>query len=279
LFDTRTIPGADPAPPDDPPADPRTRSAHWLAEIRIATVFLTVLPIRLRPADAGHGVSHAVRAFPIAGIPVGLAGALAYALADLAGLSATIAGLLAVGAMAAMAGGLHEDGLADAADGVFGGRTPAERLAIMRDSRLGTFGAIALFLALALRATALSYAGSAWDAGCAMTAAATASRAAIPPLMLLLPPARGDGLARDAGEPDRHRVVDSVALGLVLAALAFAPVAEPLTILAALAAGALAAAAVGGLARARLGGHTGDALGAAQQAAEIAILLAFVASP
>ena len=97
--------------------------------------------------------------------------------------------------------------------------------------------------------------------------------------MYMLPPARSDGLGRAAGYPDRRRVVDAVALGLVLAALAFAPIAEPLTILAALAAAAVAAALVGLLARARLGGQTGDVLGAVQQAAEIAVLLAFIASP
>ena len=271
-------------PPEPPPSDARPSTApgrpgNWLGELRIALVFLTVLPVRLRPEDADHGVSHAVRAFPIVGIPVGLAGAVAYALADVAGLSATICGLFAVAAMAAMAGGLHEDGLADAADGIFGGRDRAERLAIMRDSRIGSFGAMALFFALALRATAISYMGSAWDAGFAMAAAAIASRAAIPPVMFLLPPARGDGLARAAGEPDRHRVVDAVALGLVLSALAFAPIAEPLTNLAALAAAAVAAALLGLHARARLGGQTGDVLGAVQQAAEIAVLLAFIASP
>lgn len=271
-------------PPEPPPSDARPSTApgrpdNWLGELRIALVFLTVLPVRLRAEDSDHGVSHAVRAFPIVGIPVGLAGALAYALADVAGLSATICGLFAVAAMAAMAGGLHEDGLADAADGIFGGRDRAERLAIMRDSRIGSFGAMALFFALALRATTISYMGSAWDAGFAMVAAAIASRAAIPPVMFLLPAARGDGLARAAGEPDRHRVVDAVALGLVLSALAFAPIAEPLTILAALAAAAVAAVLVGLLARTRLGGQTGDVLGAVQQAAEIAVLLAFIASP
>ena len=268
-----------PEPPQAAPRPAPSRPANWLAEIRIALAFLTVLPIRLTASDADHGLSHAVRAFPLAGVPVGIAGAIGYALADFAGLSATIGGLFAIAAMAAASGGLHEDGLADAADGLIGGRDVEHRLAIMRDSRIGAFGAMALFFALALRVTAISYAGDAWDAGFALIAAAIASRAAIPPVMFLLPPARDDGLAHAAGEPDRHRVVDSVALGLVLAALAFAPVAEPLRILACLAAAALAATLVALWARARIGGQTGDVLGAVQQAAEIAVLLAFVAAP
>jgi adenosylcobinamide-GDP ribazoletransferase len=272
---------APPRPPQPVPPEIKAESRpwNWFAELRLALVFLTILPIRLKPQDADYGVSHAVRAFPVAGIVVGTAGALAYTAGDLAGLAPTICALLAVATTAVMSGALHEDGLSDMADGLGGGRTRAQRLAIMRDSRIGAFGALALILAVALRVSAISHAGTLLDVICVILGAAIASRAAIALVMFALPLARSDGLVRAAGAPDRHRVADAVALGLVLATLALAPVAEPLTILFVFAGTGIAMAIPAVLARTRLGGQTGDVLGAVQQSAEIGFLLVYVANP
>lgn len=275
-----------PAARDDIAPEPGTagpapgRPWNWLGEIRIALVFLTTLPIRLRPADLGFGVSHGVRAFPLAGLVCGGAAAGGFALADLCGLGPMLAALIALAAGAIASGGLHEDGLADSADGLIGaGRTRERRLAIMRDSAIGAHGALALILAIGLRAGALTYTGVVLDTVCALIAAAIASRSAIAPVMYLLPAARSDGLSVAAGRPDRGRTADSVALGVLLTALALAPVTQPLTILMALAGAAVGAALPALLARRRLGGQTGDVLGAVQQCAEIGFLLVFVADP
>ncbi len=246
----------------------------WLTEIRVAAAFLTRFPVRLVAADATIPVASAVRAFPLVGLGVGFVGGAVYAVSDLVGMSSTIAALLAIAALVIATGGLHEDGLADCADGL-GGRTREDALAIMRDSRIGTFGMIALFFVLSLRVTALSYAGGLAEAVLVMLAAAAGSRATLPALMYLLPPARPDGLGWAAGQPDRRRVVDAGAIGAVVIVAALGPIWGLLAI----AAAAGAALAVGWLAHRRLGGHTGDVLGAGQQLSETGILLAYMVSP
>jgi adenosylcobinamide-GDP ribazoletransferase len=215
-----------------------------------------------------------VRAFPLVGMLVGGVAALVYAGVDLLGMSPTVSALLAIGSMVILTGGLHEDGLADAADGL-GGSSREQSLAIMRDSRIGTFGVMALFFVLSLRVVSLSYAGSAVEAACLLVAAAAGSRAVIPALMYGLPPARREGLGWAAGHPDRRRVVDAGALGVLIVVAVLWPIWGLLAIVCA----AAAAALVGWLAHRRLGGQTGDVLGAAQQLAETAILLSYVASP
>jgi adenosylcobinamide-GDP ribazoletransferase len=256
---------------DSPPAAPLL---GWIAEIRLATAFLTRLPVPLAAEIARHPVSAAVRAFPVVGLAIGAIGGLVYVIADLLGLSPTIAALLAIAGVAIATGGLHEDGLADSADGL-GARTREQALAIMRDSHIGTFGVMALFFVLSLRVVALSYAGSTVEAVLLLIAAASGSRAVIPALMYMLPPARSDGLGWTAGRPDRRRVVDAGALGALIVAAALWPTWG----LIAIAAGTAAACFVGWLARRRLDGQTGDVLGAAQQIAETAILLSYVAAP
>ena len=273
-------PGA-PAPTPDTRPDPAApgRPWNWLGELRLALVFLTVLPVRLREADLRFGLSHGVRAFPAAGLATGGIAAAAFVVADLCGLAPTISALLAIAAAALATGGLHEDGLADTADGMAGARSRERRLEIMRDSRIGAHGALALLLATGLRATAIAATGVALDTACALVAAAIASRTAIAPVMYLLPPARPDGLSHAAGRPDRGRTADAVAIGVLLCALALAPVADPVRILLAMAGAAAGASLPALLARRRLGGQTGDVLGAVQQCAEIGFLLVFIADP
>ena len=273
-------PGA-PAPTPDQRPDPAApgRPWNWLGELRIALVFLTVLPVRLREADLRFGVSHGVRAFPAAGLAAGGIAAAAFVVADLCGLAPTISALLAVAAAALATGGLHEDGLADTADGMAGARSRERRLEIMRDSRIGAHGALALLLATSLRVAAIAATGVALDTAFALVAAAIASRTAIAPVMYLLPPARPDGLSHAAGRPDRGRTADAVAIGVLLCALALAPVADPVRILLAMAGAAAGASLPALLARRRLGGQTGDVLGAVQQCAEIGFLLVFIADP
>lgn len=270
------MPDTSPTPPAPRVVEPQPAPLlGWFAELRLALAFLTRLPVPL-PADiAAQPLGAAVRAFPLVGIVVGIAGAITYAIADVLGMSPTISALLAVAAMAILTGGLHEDGLADSADGL-GATTPEKALAIMRDSRIGTFGVMALFFVLSLRVVALSYAGSTVEAICLLIAAAAGSRATIPVIMNMLPPARTDGLGWAAGEPDRRRVVDAGALGVLIVVLMLWPIWVGLLVIASAAA---AAALVAWLARRRLGGHTGDVLGAAQQWSETAILLSYVASP
>src|SRR5512145_820752 len=261
-----------PAPTDDSGDAPPL--GLW-SECKLALAFLTVVPVAL--AEPPPPLAAAVRAFPLIGVAVGLVGAAVFALADMLTLATSISALLAVGAMVLLSGGLHEDGLADTADGL-GGSDRETRLAIMRDSRIGTFGVLALIFSVTLRVSAISFAGFPDQVALAIVAAAAGSRACLPALMYMLPPARSDGLAHQAGQPDRRRVVDAGALGAaaIIGTLGWSAAFAAFT---AIAAAALVTFLLGALFRRRFGGYTGDTLGAAQQAAEVAILLAFLVTP
>ena len=230
----------------------------------VAMGYLTWLPL---PGWVGHGawgLDRAARYFPIAGLLVGGAGALVLAAARL-GLPPLAAAGLAMASMAALTGALHEDGLADTLDGLGGGWTRHDALRIMKDSRIGAYGAAGLALTLGIKAALLA------DLPAAVLAASgAASRLAPVCVMALLPYARtGDAEARAAPvAAGPGGLATAVLLGVV-----------PLLLLGwhAIPALLLAAAVTGVLAlwfRRRLRGWTGDTLGAVQQASELAILIA-----
>src|SRR5215469_5256645 len=126
------------------------------SDFMIALAFYTRLPIPHHPGIAGEDLAHASWAAPVAGAVVGAVGALAYGLAHAAGLGPLPAAGLTLLATLVLTGALHEDGLADTADAFGAAALPEDRLAIMRDSRIGTFGACALILSLGLRWVALA---------------------------------------------------------------------------------------------------------------------------
>lgn len=247
------------------------RTAGGLArQLRIAAAFLTRLPLRL---EGGEVLAEAAWAFPVVGAGVGLAAAAGLGAAFWLGLHPLACALvgLAVGVLAT--GGLHEDGLADTADGLGGGRTRADKLAIMRDSRIGAYGVLAIVFSVGLRAAALSGMFTPTSAAFALIVAGALSRALVVAVMAGMDPARSDGLAVDAGRPGTAGTAAALVIAVALAAVLIGPAAA----LWALAAGAAAAAALAGLARSRIGGYTGDVLGAVQQVAEVAVLLVVAA--
>jgi len=229
-----------------------------------AVQFLTRLPV---PGWVGHGpgqLDRAMRYLPLVGIGVGLVGAAVLMLAG-AGLPRPAAAVLSVAATLLLTGALHEDGLADTLDGLFGGATREDALRIMRDSRLGTFGAAGLAVALGLKVAALSTLPT---AGPALVAGHAGSRFFVVCVLARLLYARANGKA------------DPVAGGVGGMELAVAGCCGvlPMLLLGSRAVPALLLA--GGLAwgmarwfRWRLGGYTGDGLGAVQQVTELAILL------
>ena len=246
---------------------------EWGDDIRLAAGFLT----RLAPPPSGdkarRPLSEAARVFPLIGLGLGLAAGLIYSLAAALGLPPALAAIITLGALIAATGALHEDGLADSADGLGGGATAKAKLAIMRDHHMGAYGVIAVTLGLMARAAALASLADPALVLAALAAAGAASRAAIPLVMLRLPLARSDGLASRAGQPGQRDVLIGGGLALVIALLALGVIAA----LAAMVAAACAALAVAALARRQIGGYTGDILGAVQQAAEISILFTLVA--
>jgi len=242
--------------------------ARWWLEIRVALAFLTRIPIPLDDAP-DLKLAQAARGFPIAGLAVGIAGAVVFAIAEVFALPTLVAALLAVAGMVLLTGGLHEDGLADTADGLGGGRDREHALAVMRDSRIGSYGVIALTIAIGLRAAAIAALGYPDAAGLAIVVAACASRALLPAVMFLMPPARPDGLAQAAGTPSQRAAIEAAALGGIVLLLCLGLLAGLLLI----ALLALFTALFLRYLQHRLGGQTGDTLGAVQQGAEVVILI------
>lgn len=172
-------------------------------DLLVALRFYSRLPVAPK-ADApdAYGppdLDRIAYAIPLAGVVIGLIGAACLVAGRALGLTPNLSAVLAVAALVLATGAVHEDGLADTADGLGGGRDAAARLAIMRDSRIGAYGACALVLALLARIGALAAllvsAGPA-RAALALLAAAAASRAAGILLLRALPPARADGATR-----------------------------------------------------------------------------------
>lgn len=250
---------------------------NWREDLLAALAFLTRLPWP-QPARSpeGPGVTRVVTlgeaawAFPLVGAVIGIIGGIVYLIASILGLPALAAALLAVAATALATGALHEDGLADSADGLGGGNTREEKLAIMRDSRTGVYGALALIFSVALRVVALNQIVDPWQVLGALIAAHALARATSPVAMRFLEPARSDGLGASAGRPEQNIVMIAGAIG-VLIALFSAGIRPGLG---AIIATALAACAVGWVTWRQIGGYTGDTLGAIEQAGEIAALLA-----
>ena len=230
-----------------------------------AVQFLTRVPVPGLRYDPDW-LPGAAKHFPLVGIAIGLSSA-----AVLLGASqwwgGAVPAILAVAASLLITGALHEDGLADSADGL-GGATREARLAIMKDSRLGTYGALALIVCLGLRVAALSAMPVALAAA-ALVAAAAAGRFASLPLMRWMPYAGDLAAAKVApGRPSRGGLAWAAAIGLA-PFLALPPNAALPAVALGLAAGALAA----WLLCRGLGGQTGDILGAVTAIVETAVLL------
>ncbi len=242
-----------------------------IGDLRLALGFLSRLPAgggALPPRRLGR----AARTFPAVGILLGGLGGLVYAAVAWLGLPNLPAALVAVAALAWLSRGLHLDGLADFADGL-AGDTPERRLEIMRDSRTGAFGVVAVVLAIGLWASALAALATPVAVAHGLIAAAAVSRAGIVALMWWLPSAREEGLGHHAGRPRANDLVTAAGIAFAATFLLLPWQAG----LASLALAAVAVATVGRIARGKLGGVTGDVLGAGQQAGEIGFLLALVA--
>jgi adenosylcobinamide-GDP ribazoletransferase len=237
-------------------------------EFAIAAGVLTRFPIASNATEPG-AIAASGWAFPLVGGGIGALCAAAFFVAGLLGLPVGPAALLAVATGIAATGALHEDGLADTADGFGGGRDRDRKLAIMRDSAHGTYGVVALVLGVGLRATAIATIRDPVFAGLALIAAHAASRAILPPAMLLLQPVRADGLGAAAGRPSRTVAISAALIGAVITLATLGPLTGALALLLAGAAVALA----GMLARRQIGGYTGDVLGFFQQIGEIVMLL------
>ena len=254
-----------------PPSTAFWTARAWLQDLLSAGRLLTRLPLGSPQGAVATeaAASHASRCYPLVGAGVGLLAAIAFALADWLALPPFAAALAALTLSVLVTGALHEDGLADVADGFGGGRDRAGKLAIMRDSRIGTYGVLALILVLAARGGSLTSIAEPCAAAAALIAAHALSRAGLAAVMWALPPARSDGLAAATGRPGGADAVAALVFGAVIALLLL----DAAVALVAILACATLQAGLALQARRQIGGYSGDVLGAAQQLGEAGVLL------
>jgi adenosylcobinamide-GDP ribazoletransferase len=245
---------------------------EWLDDLRTAVAFLTRLPMPHPTGPVPANFARAQRMFPVVGAAIGGAVGLCCLGMRWINVPDLAAAALALGASALLTGALHEDGLADVADGFGGGRDAAAKLEIMRDSRLGTYGALILLVSFVAKVAALAALPDARVVQ-GLVAAHALARGVLPVMSMSLPYARKDGLAANAGRPDPATAAISGGFALVIAWLA-------LPWLAALGAMLMAIAAAFGmtlLAQRQIGGQTGDVLGGTEQVGETAVLVLLAA--
>ncbi|PZU88994.1 MAG: adenosylcobinamide-GDP ribazoletransferase [Chelatococcus sp.] len=255
----------------------------WAIATAICVRFYSRLPVPALPGESDrHGAPDfrtVPRALPFAAPIIALPAALVLLGAGLAGLDGMLAASLAIATLALTTGALHEDGLADSADGLFGGQTAERRLEIMKDSRLGSYGAMAIGLSLLLRVSALAmlvdHAGPLTAAGILLIAASL-SRLSGVLLLARLPPARAQGASAAVGRPSIGTALIGYAIGIVIAlGIALCLGLPRWGLVAGLAIAALNAVLVRRLCLRLIGGQTGDVAGATQQLDEIAIYLGY----
>lgn len=246
---------------------------EWLAALGETATFFTRLPFNVS-GPPRFRLAERLPTLPVLGLAIGLAAGIDLAIAHWLGAGPILAAFVGLLTALVISGALHEDGLADTADALGpAGASVERRLEILRDSRIGAFGALALIFSVGLRVAALSQL-AARDVGIALlslVAAHVLSRAVIAWPMGALAPARSDGLGAATGQPATHDVGITLAIGGGIALLMLLGVSPMAAVLAPIAVFAIAWGVVK-LARECFGGYTGDVLGATQQLAEIAAL-------
>jgi len=240
-----------------------------LGEVVAAFMLLTRLPVgRFGSVHAENAFAGAVWAYPIVGVAIGAIGAAVYLLGVEIGMPPAFAAVCVIAATVLATGALHEDALADMADGFGGGRSRAQKLEIMRDSRVGTFGVLALVLSVAARVAAITSIAVPGKVAMALIGTGSLARGAMLVLVILLSPARRDGLAADLRTTGKARVLVGLILSATVAFLLLPPAAAAI----AAAATVLAALCLSALAWRQIGGYTGDVLGATEMIAECSAL-------
>lgn len=242
------------------------------SDILEALALLTRLPVPA-PQSGAQGAA-AAWAYPLVGLIVGGLAALIGTFAHWVGLPPMLSALLTLATMVVATGAMHEDGLADTADGLWGGWTREARLEIMKDSHIGTYGVLALVLSIAARwgALWLLFELGVGVACVALIAAATISRATMPALMTSLPHARNSGLSHSVGAAPKATAWIAAAIAAVIVFFLSGGAAFGVICWA-----VIVTLAIALIARRKIGGQTGDILGACQQITEIAVLWSLLA--
>ncbi|MEJ6398314.1 adenosylcobinamide-GDP ribazoletransferase [Yoonia sp. 208BN28-4] len=238
------------------------------ADVVAALGLLSRLPLRVDMEKAQARGARAAWAYPVAGACLGALTALIISIALWIGISPVVAAGLALITITMMTGAMHEDGLADSFDGLWGGWDREKRLAIMKDSQIGTYGVLALVLSIGLRWMALATIVAAEFHWPALIAIGAVSRAAMVPVMAALPHARPDGLSRHVGRPPAQVAWIALSLAFMICLLALGVITIWIVLV-----GFVVTSIWAATARQKIGGQTGDILGATQQMNELALLI------
>jgi adenosylcobinamide-GDP ribazoletransferase len=242
-----------------------------LIELAAAFALLTRLPVYRFALPRLTVPAEAVWAYPLVGAAIGAIGGAVYGIAHSLSVPPALAAICAIVAIVLATGAMHEDGLADFADGL-AGDTTERSLSIMRDHQIGTYGVIALLLSLATRATAVALIAEPHAVMAALIGAGAASRLSAVLIMAALPPARKDGLSASVGSPTAGLAGITLWLTFMIAWLVLPFGVSLLLILSAI----VSAVVLGRVALIRLGGQTGDVLGASIQICECLALIVLV---
>lgn len=244
------------------------RSLSFLSRIPVNDIFFE---------DDNRPLGQMVRAFPFAGFLIVLPAACLSALLASADADPLMSAVIVLTVTTIITGALHEDGLADSADGLGGGSTKERALQIMKDSRIGSYGALALIASFMLRATAIATLFRELSplaiASC-LVACACFSRGLMVWHWQTLPPARDGGLAAMAGQPGERDRKGAMTYGLAIAVFLCLPIFSPYLLVIVFPVLFGVTHVFNRFCRRRIEGHTGDTIGATQQITEIVMLTA-----
>jgi len=253
-------------------SDAPSQQGFQAADILAAFSLLTRLTVPVDHNISGVRAAAATWAYPLVGAAVGALAATMAAFAGFLGAPEVFSASLALATMVLVTGAMHEDGLADCADGLGGGKAKATRLMIMKDSRIGAYGAVALTIALIARWSGIQGLAVNEALFWPLVAVGAASRAPMVAAMFFMQPAKDDGLSANVGLPPPASLAASVGLALLICLLALGF--GGISVLFWAFVGALPLLV---LANNLVDGQTGDVLGGAQQCAEITALAAALA--
>ncbi|QCI97602.1 adenosylcobinamide-GDP ribazoletransferase [Agrobacterium larrymoorei] len=250
----------------------------FVTKVMRALSFLSRIPVHDIFFENQHGdMVKTVRVFPLAGLIIALAPACLAAILTHFHADALLSAAIILALATAITGALHEDGLADTADGFGGGATRERALEIMKDSRIGSYGVIALILSFLIRAAAIAaliHALPPLGVAASLLGTACISRGLMVWHWSALPAAREGGVAASIGQPGTYERNGALCYGGGIAILIALPFYWPSLLV--LAAGAAFAATYlfNRKCERKIQGHTGDTIGATQQITEIVMLAA-----
>ncbi|MCV6601792.1 MAG: adenosylcobinamide-GDP ribazoletransferase [Cohaesibacter sp.] len=271
--------------PEEPQSQIFAKRVHgdlrlFLQDFRDCLSFFSRIPVTSILGPVSDGLpefERASRHLPLVGLLLGLLSLVPATLFDAIALTAPLPSMLLAGltlaTMALLTGGLHEDGLADMADGFGGGYTIERKIEIMKDSRLGSYGALTLLFSVLIRFGILSYLFAhygVWTAGIAFLASSMVSRVPMLHVWYMLPAARLNGLSSVAGQPTARSYGIGVGIAALVTGCLIVPYFGFAAALSAFIFVALASGYMVWLSKRHIRGQTGDVLGGSQQIGEIA---------